>query len=164
MQGEINKNKAERDEALEQAGAMERLPSLFLHHLTNWGLNYAWWMPVSSPLYLPSVTLWGLGIPTLGVEVGVGDENQDKPFFICSWGTEINDFFVSEINLGYLTLRQFPEIIFPLALLASPVAQQVKNLPAMRETWVRSLSWEDPLEKGKATHSSILAWRIPWTV
>ena len=35
--------------------------------------------------------------------------------------------------------------------------------PAMREPWVRSLSWEDPLEKGKATHSSILAWKIPWT-
>ena len=47
---------------------------------------------------------------------------------------------------------------------ASPVAQLVKNLPAMRETWVRSLGWEDPLEKGKATRSSILAWRIPWTV
>ena len=48
--------------------------------------------------------------------------------------------------------------------LASIVVQLVKNLPAMRETWVRSLGWEDPLEKGKATHSSILAWRIPWTV
>ena len=44
------------------------------------------------------------------------------------------------------------------------VAQLVKNLPAMRETWVRSLGREDPLEKEKATHSSILAWRIPWTV
>ena len=43
-------------------------------------------------------------------------------------------------------------------------AQLVKNLPATWETWVRSLGWEDPLEKGKATHSSILAWRIPWTV
>ena len=43
------------------------------------------------------------------------------------------------------------------------VAQTVKNLPAMRETWVRSLGWEEPLEKGTATHSSILAWRIPWT-
>ena len=42
------------------------------------------------------------------------------------------------------------------------VAQLVKNLPAMRETWVWSLGWEDPLEKGRATHSSILAWRIPW--
>ena len=46
----------------------------------------------------------------------------------------------------------------------SVVAQLVKNLPAMWETWIRSLDWEDPLEKGKATHSSILAWRIPWTV
>ena len=46
---------------------------------------------------------------------------------------------------------------------ASLVAQVVKNPPAMRETWVQSLGWEDPLEKGKATHSSILAWRIPWT-
>ena len=46
----------------------------------------------------------------------------------------------------------------------SLVAELVKNPPAMRETWVRSLSWEDPLEKEKATHSSILAWRIPWTV
>ena len=44
---------------------------------------------------------------------------------------------------------------------ASLVAQMVKNLPAMRETWVRSLGWEDPLEDGMATHSSILAWRIP---
>ena len=47
---------------------------------------------------------------------------------------------------------------------ASPVAQLVKNPPAVRDTWVRSLGWEDPLEKGKATHSSILAWGIPWTV
>ena len=39
----------------------------------------------------------------------------------------------------------------------------VKNLPEMQETWVRSLAWEDPLEEGKATHSSILAWRIPGT-
>ena len=47
---------------------------------------------------------------------------------------------------------------------ASLMAQLVKNLPAMQETWVRTLGWEDPLEKGKATHSSILAWRIPWTI
>ena len=47
---------------------------------------------------------------------------------------------------------------------ASLVAQLVKNPPAMWETWIRSLGWEDPLEKGKATHSSILAWRIPWTI
>ena len=45
----------------------------------------------------------------------------------------------------------------------SSVAQTVKNLPAMQETWVQSLGQEDPLEKGMATHSSVLAWRIPWT-
>ena len=44
----------------------------------------------------------------------------------------------------------------------SYVAQMVKHLPAMRETWVRSLGWEDPLEKEMATHSSTLAWKIPW--
>ena len=46
---------------------------------------------------------------------------------------------------------------------ASLVVQTVKNLPAMQETWVRSLGREDPLEKGMATHSSTLAWKIPWT-
>ena len=46
---------------------------------------------------------------------------------------------------------------------ASLVAQLVKNPSAVQETWVRSLDWEDPLEKGTVTHSSILAWRSPWT-
>ena len=57
--------------------------------------------------------------------------------------------------------------MFSLGLLSfgTPlVAQLVKNPPVMQETWVRSLGWEDPLEKGKGTHSSILAWKIPWTV
>jgi len=53
------------------------------------------------------------------------------------------------------TVVNFPVVRLP--------AQLVKNLPAMCEIWVQSLGWEDPLEKGKATHSSILAWRIPWT-
>ena len=47
--------------------------------------------------------------------------------------------------------------------MAFPVAQTVKNLPAMQETQVRSLGWEDPLEKEMTIHSSIIAWRIPWT-
>ena len=46
---------------------------------------------------------------------------------------------------------------------ASLVAQRIKCLPAMLETWIQSLGWEDPLEKEMATHSSILAWKIPWT-
>ena len=84
-------------------------------------------------------------------------------------------------NLGLLYFRQFlyqlnhqrrfqgakTAVICYTALehiRASLVAQLVKNLPAMWETWFPSLGWEDPLEKGKATHSSILAWRIPWTI
>ena len=61
-----------------------------------------------------------------------------------------------------LYIKSYEEAIskgqFPLPL----VAQKVKRLPAMWETWVRSLSQEDPLEKGKATHSGTLAWKIPW--
>ena len=54
--------------------------------------------------------------------------------------------------------------IAPMAAIrASLVAQRLKRLPATWETWVRSLGWEDPLEKEMATHCSILAWRIPWT-
>ena len=54
-------------------------------------------------------------------------------------------------------------LFFAIPPRPSLVAQLVKNLPAMRETGVPSLDWEDPLEKEMATHSSILAWRIPWT-
>ena len=50
------------------------------------------------------------------------------------------------------------------SLVAQLVAQLVKNPPVMWETWVQSLGWEDSLEKGVATYSSILAWRVPWTV
>ena len=55
------------------------------------------------------------------------------------------------------------EIDYPLQYSWALMAQLVKNLPEMQETWVRSLGWEDPLEKGKAIHTGILAWRIPWT-
>ena len=57
----------------------------------------------------------------------------------------------------------FSPLVVTYATRASLVAQRLKRLPPMRETWVRSLGWEDPLEKEMATHSSILAWRIPWT-
>ena len=59
------------------------------------------------------------------------------------------------------TRETFQEV--PNDFLSSLVAQRVKRLPAMQETWVRSLGQEDPLEKEMATHSSILAWKIPWT-
>ena len=72
------------------------------------------------------------------------------------------------MNLGTI-LKKYNQKITYIYLIQSQgictgiLAQMVKNLPAMEETWVQSLGWEDPLEKGVATHSSVLAWRIPWT-
>ena len=53
---------------------------------------------------------------------------------------------------------------YPLQYSWSSLVAQLFALPAMRETWIQSLGWEDPLERGKATHSGIMSWRIPWTV
>ena len=64
-------------------------------------------------------------------------------------------------SLGYMRVELLGHVV---ALWASLVAQLVKNPPAVRETWVLSLGWEDVLEKGTAPHSSILAWRMPWTI
>ena len=69
---------------------------------------------------------------------------------------------VSSGSLNLLPSVKFMDL--NLLRVASLVAQLVKNLPAMPETWVRSLYWENPLEKRMATHSSSLIWRIPWTV
>ena len=74
----------------------------------------------------------------------------------------------SPVHLGFTSgFPSGPRFRFDLGLRgprASLIAQLVKNTPAMQETWVWSLGWEDSLEKGMATYSSILAWRIPWTV
>ena len=84
--------------------------------------------------------------------------------------------FLSVPSHIFLNSRLFPDTSFYLQkfqyvplknyvplFLASPVAQMIKNLPAMQGTWVRSLGQEDALEKGMAAHCSILAWKIPWT-
>ena len=70
-----------------------------------------------------------------------------------------------KVSMHYLLSRLLPfsRLIIKYLLRTALVVQTVKNLPAMRETWVQSLGWEDPLEEGMTTRSSILAWRIPWT-
>ena len=78
-------------------------------------------------------------------------------------------YFTKQNNKSIYIIANGKISFFPMAKQlyiygASLVAQLVKNLPAMWETWVPTLGWEDPLEKGKATHSSTLAWRIPWAV
>ena len=77
--------------------------------------------------------------------------------------SNINLYLSSTLKNEVLTLKRTNIVLKPFINGASLVALMVKNLPAMKETWVRSLGWEDPLEKGVATHSGILAWRIPWT-
>ena len=87
-------------------------------------------------------------------------------------------FFMVQLSLPYMTtgkttaltrqtfVGRVMSLLFNMLsrlVLASLVAQMVKHLPTMQETWVQSLGQEDPLEKEMATHSSILAWRIPWT-
>ena len=70
------------------------------------------------------------------------------------------DFYGNIHSFHLCSVLQWPIL---LGVLGFPVAQAIKNLPAMQKTQVQSLGREDPLEKGMATHSSILAWRIPWT-
>ena len=72
-----------------------------------------------------------------------------------AWGATVHGVTKSETQLSDFRF----EIFFRTSL----VVQRVKHLPTMLETWVQSLGWEDPLEKEMATHSTILAWRIPWT-
>ena len=98
-------------------------------------------------LNLKSVSLNILGF----LDSSVGKEsacNAGDPGSIPGWGRSPGE------GIGY-------PLQYSWAFL---VAQLVKNLPAMQETWVQSLGWEDLLEKGRATHSNILAWRIPWTI
>ena len=114
---------------------------------------YFWWSPISSFLLLfvllvLSKKLWPeVDFP----HSSVGKEstcNVGDPGLIPGLGRSAGE------GIGYPLQYSW----------ASLVAQLVKNLPAMWETWDQSLGWEDPLEKEKATHSSIQAWRIPWTV
>ena len=73
------------------------------------------------------------------------------------------NFLVKFFHPNTINFTSFEWLYFKLYLKGSPLAQVVKNLPAVQETQVQSLNWEDLLEKGMATHSNILAWRIPWT-
>ena len=83
----------------------------------------------------------------------------DLEFFVCVTNSKSHGKYKERFCLYFKGIEAFCDLF--VSNWAFLVAQLVKNLPAMWETWVRSLDWEDPLKKGKATHSSILAWRIP---
>ena len=80
--------------------------------------------------------------------------------FWCNSQDMLNSFFSTLLGLSFFF---FLRLHYEACGLPHSVTQSVKNLPAVQETWVRSLGGEDPLEKKKATHSSILTWTIPWT-
>ena len=100
--------------------------------------------------YISSVCLYKLGT------------EEQKP--IPDAPLYIREIMTNFSSLSVEFLWNVPTFGLPHSITwVSLVAQTVKNPPTMRETWIRSLGWEDPLEKGTATHSNILAWRIPWT-
>ena len=90
-------------------------------------------------------------------------DKTPKPFKIKNFPTSYSKLWKTTKWLYILQLLQFSSP-FTSCIKGFSVAQLIKNLPAMWETWVWSLGWEDPLEKGKTTHFSIPAWRIPWTI
>ena len=106
--------------------------------------------------------LGGRGLEPLGrAEPGVGRSfSRPCPMALLWTGPRPEGWSSSQKQLSTLV----GSLVGPRAWggTCEPVAQTVKNLPAVGETWVRSLGWEDPLEKGMATHSSILPWRTPW--
>ena len=95
-------------------------------------------------LYNSAILQWGFPDSSVGKESTC---NAGHPSSIPGWGRSPRE------GIGYPLQYSW----------ASLVAQLVKNPPAMQETWVWSLGWEDPLEQGRVTHSGILPWRIPWT-
>ena len=127
------------------------------HHLPKFVKSHVHWVSdaihhliLCHPLLLlPSIFLWVLldYIWTLKTDIFFTSHLEDSSL-IPGLGRSPGE------GIGYLLQYSW----------ASLVAQLVKNPPAVQETWVWSLGWEDPLEKRKTTHSSILAWRIPWTV
>ena len=102
------------------------------------------WLLLSCYIFLPSFRLAGFPDSSVGKESTC---NAGDPGLIPGWGRSAGEGIGSPLQYCW----------------ASLVAQLAKNPPAMREIWVWCLGWEDPQEKGKATHSNILAWRVsPW--
>ena len=106
---------------------------------------------------------WGVGWCTVW-EMPRWERAETMPVSRMAWVPSRRLWARAPLTSEPLPGRSFSTLSILKAERASLAAQLLKNLPAMRETLVRFLDWEDPLEKGKATRSSILAWRIPWTI
>ena len=133
------------------------VPSL----LFTWGQTMVGGFPGSSDGKASAYNVGDPGsIPGLGRSPGEGNGNPLQYSWLensmdrGAWWATVHGVAKSRTRLSNFTFKLWSR--------ASLVAQRLKRLPGMWETWVRSLGWEDPLEKEIATHSSILAWRIPW--
>ena len=132
----------------------------FLCDPLRYSLYFSWVVVNFSLIISPVICCWTLAHQPASWHPVCSEEGLCVPFNKREFnriGTEFQD---RPDNLkGWLAKHSLH--CYQNALLN---AQLVKNPPAMQETWVRSLGWEDPLEKGKATHSSVVGWRIPWAI
>ena len=111
-------------------------------------------------LYLLRFILW----PNMWAVLENVQYALDKYMYSAVFGWYVLKISIKSIWFNMLFNASIALLKFCLDDLGYLNALLVKNLPTVQETWVQSLHWEDPLEKGKTTHSSILAWRIPWTI
>ena len=122
------------------------------------------------PLWTAVWTFWSSN-PTLG-HISRENHNSKRSMYVdvhCSTAGNSQDVQATEMSINKWIKKSWCMCVYihttvPYMYMASLVAQMVKNLPAMWETWIWPLGRKDPLEKRMATHSSILAWRFPWTI
>ena len=107
-----------------------------------------------TPFVLNTIPWWSISLPKIQLHLGCRSVGKESNCNTGDPGSIPGSERCTGEGIGYPLQYSW----------ASLVAQLIKNPPAIRETWVQSLGWEEPLEKGKATYSNILAWRIPWTV
>ena len=148
---------------------LSRLSSI---HRARRALPCCWGMRISDPVPRPFALIHRPTLPNiLRVKLEMYPEaSPDFPSSSTSVGINFSLLYIYNPSwtpsLPFSTAAHSSVVncVHPPSHQDSLIAQLVKNPLAVWETWVWSLGWEDPLEKGKATHSSILAWRIPWTV
>ena len=131
-----------------RAPCCSNFPGLLPSHLAPWA-------SISDCLPSPQQHEWAGG--------GQGWGAADFPVWLSENAEQGHTGYRTYFSIHFPPVKTYLLLVLFLDIYwASLVAQMVKNPPAMQETWVQSLGWEDPLEKEMATHSSILAWRIPW--
>ena len=128
--------------------------------MTQWTITHQ--APLS--IGFPKPDYWsGLPLPSPGDLLHPGIEPRSPALQVDSLPTELQGKLLSNSTCLMPCTSSFFSSVICLMYKGFPVAWMVKNLPAVQETQVQPLSQEDPLEKGMAIHTSILAWRIPWT-